>query len=136
MDKGRQDGRQNRSYCFSFEYRSRRARYLCGSVKSNFSGNRERRCFFEFMVMVIKQVMVTLGSEEVDWADAGHTVVRCIERQNERYNAPRDSRWRNGSDTGGGNSSSGGTGNGGNPYFSRGKSRSKRCRANSLAVGN
>jgi hypothetical protein len=74
----RQDGRQNRSYRFSFEYRSRRSRYLCGSVKNNFSGGRERRRFFEFIVIVIKRAMMTLVSEEVDWADAGHTVVRCM----------------------------------------------------------
>jgi hypothetical protein len=77
------DGRQNRCLCLRYEYRSLRARYLGKGVGNNVSGGRKHRCcFFEsiVVVVVIKRVMET--TEEVDLADAGHTVVRCMKRQN------------------------------------------------------
>lgn len=85
------DGRQNRFAGLRYEYRSRCARYLGRRVKNNFSVGRKQRCFFEFiLVVVIKRVMVT--TEEVDLADAGNTVVRCMERQDKKYYLPRGKR--------------------------------------------
>jgi hypothetical protein len=82
------DGRQNRCGFLRYGYRSPRARYLGRGVKNNLSGGREQRCSFESIaVIMIKRVIAirargmvrTRRSEEVDLADAGHTVVRCME---------------------------------------------------------
>ncbi len=81
------DGRQNHCGSLRYGYRSLGARYLGKGVRNNFSGGRERRCCFESIFVVVAAVVVMMVGE-VDPANAGHTVVRCMKRQTKATTYP------------------------------------------------
>jgi hypothetical protein len=73
------DRRYGRLDCLRYGYRSRCARYHCAREKNNLSGSRERRCL-EFIVIIFIVEKRVMRFEEVDLADAEHTVVKFVER--------------------------------------------------------
>ena len=75
------EGGPNHRRCLRYEYRSRPARYLNSIVSSKRRGARERRQRFFVSIVVVMRLGIVILRNEIDLADAGYMVVRCMEKK-------------------------------------------------------